>query len=131
MWVSVRMLGHIGTWMAEAGMVLALAANEPFALVFATPAFCQANTCGPTLETIKEVAVEYPDLTFINVEPFVMEVRDGSLQPVLSTEGQLQQAAWQLVSEPFLAVVAGSGILQAKFEGVLGADELRNALQTL
>lgn len=113
----------------------ALAANEPFVLVFATPAFCQTRTCGPTLETIKEVAAEYPDLTFINVEPFVMEVRDGSLQPVLSAEGQLQQApwtaAWQLVSEPFVAVVDGSGILQAKFEGVLGADELRDALQAL
>ncbi len=113
----------------------ALAANEPFVLVFATPAFCQTRTCGPTLETIKEVAAEYPDLTFINVEPFVMEIRDGSLQPVLSAEGQLQQApwtaAWQLVSEPFVAVVDGSGILQAKFEGVLGADELRQALQAL
>ncbi len=113
----------------------ALAANEPFVLVFATPAFCQTRTCGPTLETVKEVAAEHPDLTFINVEPFVMEVRDGSLQPVLSAEGQLQQApwtvAWQLVSEPFVAVVDGSGTLQAKFEGVLGADELRDALQAL
>ncbi len=113
----------------------ALAANEPFVLAFATPAFCQTRTCGPTLETIKEVAAEYPDLTFINVEPFVMEVRDGSLQPVLSAEGQLQQApwtaAWQLVSEPFVAVVDGSGALQAKFEGVLAADELRDALQAL
>lgn len=110
----------------------ALAARETFVLVFATPAFCQSRTCGPTLDIIKEVAADYPDMTFINVEPFVMELRGGSLQPVLSPEGGLQSApwteAWQLVREPFVAVVDENGILSAKFEGVLGANELRNAL---
>lgn len=81
----------------------ALAARETFVLVFATPASCQSRTCGPTLDIIKDVAAEYPDITFINVEPFVMELRGGSLQPVLSPEGGLQSApwteAWQLANE--------------------------------
>lgn len=113
----------------------ALAAGEPFVMIFATPAFCETRTCGPTLETAKEVAAEYPELTFINAEPFIMEMRDGSLQPVLSEEGELQTApwteAWQLVSEPFVAVVDAEGILVAKFAGVLAADELRSVLETL
>ena len=31
----------------------ALAAHEPFVLVFATPAFCVSATCGPTLDLVK------------------------------------------------------------------------------
>ncbi len=113
----------------------ALAAGEPFVVAFATPAFCQTATCGPTLETVKEVARDYPDLTFINVEPYVMEVRGGSLQPVLSAEGQLQPApwttAWDLHTEPFIAVVDADGRVRAKFEGVIAPDELVTAIESL
>lgn len=113
----------------------ALAAGEPFVLVFATPAFCETATCGPTLDKVKEVAADFPDMTFINVEPYVMESRDGSLQPVLSAEGQLQTApwtdAWKLLTEPFVVVVDGAGIVHAKFEGAFTPDELRAAIEAL
>jgi hypothetical protein len=113
----------------------ALAAGEPFVVAFATPAFCQTATCGPTLETVKVVARDYPDLAFINVEPYVMEVREGSLQPVLSAEGQLQPApwttAWDLHTEPFIAVVDAVGLVRAKFEGVIAPDELVAAIEAL
>ena len=38
-------------------------------------------TCGPTLETVKRSREAYPDVTFINVEPYKMALTDGSLQP--------------------------------------------------
>lgn len=119
----------------ETSIAEALAAREPFVVAFATPAFCQTATCGPTLETVKAVARDYPDLTFINVEPYVMEVRDGSLQPVLSAEGQLQPAAWttawDLHTEPFIAVVDAEGLVRAKFEGVIAPEELVAAIEAL
>lgn len=119
----------------ETSIADALAAGKPFVVAFATPAFCQTQLCGPTLDTVKAVAMSYPDMTFINVEPYVMAMNAGSLQPVLSAQGALQPApwttAWGLVSEPLIAVVDGGGKMRAKFEGVIGADELRSALDAL
>lgn len=110
----------------------ALAAGKAFVLVFATPAFCETAICGPTLETVKSVATAYPDLTFINVEPYQMTFADGSLQPALDASGQLQPAPWTdafgLRTEPWVFVIGADGTVRAKFEAVLGADELRTAI---
>ena len=119
----------------ETSIADALAAGEPFVVAFATPAFCESATCGPTLETLKAVAADHPDVTFINVEPYVMEMRDGRLQPVLDASGQLQAAAWttawRLLTEPLVAVVDADGAVRAKFEGALAADELESAIEAL
>lgn len=119
----------------ETSIADALAAGDPFVVSFATPAFCQTRLCGPSLETVKTVAKDYPAVTFINVEPYKMVFKDGSLQPELDAAGQLQPAdwtnAWGLRSEPYTFVVKADGTVAAKFEGVLGADELREALDAL
>lgn len=113
----------------------ALAAGEPFVLVFATPAFCESATCGPTLDVVKGVAADYPQMTFINVEPYVMEFADGGLRPVLSDQGQLQSAewtdTWKLLTEPFIFFVDGTGTVRAKYEGAFDPDELREAVDAL
>jgi len=113
----------------------ALSADEPFVVAFVTPAFCQTATCGPTLEKIKEVATNNPDVDFLHLEPFVMAMEDASLQPVLDENGQLQAApwtvAWGLITEPFVAVVDGSGNVAAKFEGAITTEELEEALAAL
>lgn len=119
----------------ETSIADAIAAGKPFVLTFATPAFCQTRLCGPTLETVKGVAKDYADITFINVEPYKMAFSDGSLQPELDANGQLQPAdwtnAWGLQSEPYTFVVAADGTVAGKFEGVLGEEELRGALDAL
>lgn len=113
----------------------ALAAKTPFVLVFATPAFCQTAVCGPTLEVVKSVAADYPNLVFINVEPYKMVLTDGRLQPELSTAGELQTAPWTeafgLPSEPWVFVVDGAGTVTAKFETILAAEELRAAIDLI
>jgi hypothetical protein len=113
----------------------AVAADAPFVVAFVTPAFCQSATCGPTLEKIKEVALDHPEVNFVHVEPFVMAVQDERLQPLLSEQGSLQPAPWTelwgLRSEPFVVVVAADGSVQAKFEGAIAADEIEEALAAL
>ena len=119
----------------ETSIADALAARQPFVVAFATPAFCTTRLCGPTLETVKAVAAAYPTVTFINVEPYKMKSNLGALQPDLDSNGQLQvaewTAAWGLPSEPYIFVVRADGTLEAKFEGVLGADELKAAIDAL
>ena len=111
----------------------AITSSEPFVVVFATPAFCQTRTCAPALDHVKAAADEYKDgLTFIHVEPYELEERDGQLQPVL-VDGQLDPVPavdeWGLLTEPYTFVVDGDARVVAKFEGIAGQDELRAAFE--
>lgn len=116
----------------ETSVADALAAHKPFVLIFATPKFCTSQQCGPTLDSIKPIAEAHPDVTFINVEPYVLEYTDGQLQPVLDANDQLQAAPatdeWGLLSEPWIFVVDSGGIVRGSFEGVVGQEELERAL---
>jgi hypothetical protein len=116
----------------ETSVADALAAHEPFVLAFATPKFCTSQQCGPTLDSIKPIAEAHPDVTFINVEPYLLEHQDGQLQPVLDANGQLQAAPttdeWGLLSEPWIFVVDVDWVVRGSFEGVVGQAELERAL---
>ena len=119
----------------ETSVADALAAKKPFVLVFATPKFCQSLTCGPTLEKVKTVAAAHPDVTFINVEPYQLQLVDGQLQPVLDAQGYLQSVpattAYGLLTEPFVFLVGSDGVVKASFELVFTPDEISEALATL
>ena len=115
----------------ETSVADAVAGHIPFVLVFATPKFCTSAQCGPTLDRLKPVAAAHPGMTFINVEPFELEPANGTLQPVL-TDGQLTPVKatidWGLLSEPWVFVVDGDGIVRGSFEGVVGEAELEAAI---
>ena len=120
----------------ETSVADALAAGEPFVLAFATPAFCQTAQCGPTLDRVKAVAAAFPDMTFINVEPYVLAPTDeGRLQPVLSDAGQLQPVeavtAYGILTEPWIYVVDADGTVRASFEAIVADDELAAAIQAV
>jgi hypothetical protein len=107
-------------------------ADEPAVIAFVTPSFCQTATCGPTIEKVKEFAGNHLDVNFVHVEPYIMHVRDGYLQPLLSEEGWLQSAPWTvrygLPVEPYVIVLDAEGLVRAKFEGAITVDELEDAL---
>ena len=108
--------------------------GKPSFVFFATPAFCQTGFCGPTVELVKAVAREHPEeLEFVNVEPYELHMTENGLQPLLGEDGQLQpvEAAleWGIPVEPYLFVLDAEGKVFAKFEGVVGGDELRAAVE--
>jgi hypothetical protein len=113
----------------------ALAAKKPFVLVFATPKFCQTATCGPTLDKLKPVAAAHPEVTFINVEPYLLQDDQGQLQPRLDAAGNLQAApatlAFKLSSEPYVFVVGADGKVSSSFELVFSADEIEAAIKAV
>jgi len=113
----------------------ALSAHEAFVLIFATPKFCVSAQCGPTLDRVKPIAAANPDVRFINVEPYELTFLDGGLQPVRDTGGALipTQAVfeWGLLSEPWVFVVDGAGVVTASFEGVVGDEELEAAIEAV
>jgi hypothetical protein len=114
----------------------ALAAHEPFAVVFATPAFCTSAMCGPTLDVVKNAAAPFKDkMTFIHVEPYELELIEGHLRPVLSDQNlPIPVAAtdqWGLPTEPYVFVVDSGGKVTAKFEGIAASDELTAAFSAV
>jgi hypothetical protein len=118
----------------ERSILDAIEAHEPAVIAFVTPAFCQSATCGPTIDKVKAVAASHPTgVDFVQVEPYLMEMKDGSLQPLLSEEGWLQPAPWTelygLRTEPFVIVIDAEGLVRAKFEGAITVDELEDALR--
>jgi hypothetical protein len=110
----------------------ALDRHEPFVLVFATPKFCTSAQCGPTLDRLKPVAAEHPDVTFINVEPYQLHEVDGQLQPVLDASGGLQATdvtlAWGLLTEPWIFAVDRDGIVRGSYEVAVSDAELDSVL---
>ncbi len=119
----------------EMSILDAIEADAPAVISFVTPAFCQTATCGPTLEKVKAVAENHPEVNFVHVEPYLMHVQNDYLQPMLSEEGQLQSAPWTVVwglrTEPYVVVLDADGVVRAKFEGAITTEELEDALAAL
>lgn len=113
----------------------ALAAHEPFVLIFATPKFCTSAQCGPTLDRLKPYLAKYPTVTFINVEPYKLKLVDGVLQADLDANNKLQTAPttdeWHLFNEPSVYVVNRNGIVTANFELIFSDSELTTALDAV
>lgn len=100
--------------------------GRPTVIVFATPAFCQTAVCGPTIDIAKQAADGRHQIDFVHVEPYDVErARANDLQPVDA------MFEWGLPSEPWIFVVDEQGTVTARFEGIVGQDELETALDDL
>jgi hypothetical protein len=115
----------------------AVASGKPTLIIFATPAFCQTAMCGPTLEIIKGVAVDYKDrVNFVHVEPYLLQQTANGLQPLPDASGRHLQPVpavsdYGLTSEPYMFLVDSAGNIATKVEGIAGADEIRAALDAV
>ena len=98
----------------------ALAAHQPVALQFATPALCQSKFCGPVLSNLVAVSGAWRDrVTFIHSEIYT----DLSGQT-----GTPAVKAWGLQHEPMLYLGDASGRIVARIDNLYDQDEARAAL---
>jgi hypothetical protein len=120
----------------ETSVADAVAARKPFVVVFATPKFCKTAQCGPTLDRVKPIAAAHPDVTFINVEPYQLELVDGQLQPVLTGDPPDLTPTpatddWRLAAEPWVFVVDSEGIVTASLMLIFSDEELEAAVSAV
>lgn len=103
----------------------ALAAGGPVALLIATPEFCQTAVCGPVLELLEEVLLDFPGVTAIHAEVYA-DPR-GADDP---TAGGLAPIAEQyaLPFEPVLYLTDTDGTVVERLDSVYDRTELREAL---
>jgi len=109
----------------------ALQAGRPFVVVFATPAFCQTQFCGPVVENVREVKAEFAaDVNFIHIEPYGLD-DEGQLLTAAGGGPVVVQAMddWHLQTEPWVFVVDADGGIAARFEGAASPEELRAAIE--
>ncbi|HJQ95634.1 MAG TPA: thioredoxin family protein [Acidimicrobiia bacterium] len=108
----------------ELSLDQALTNGQPTVVVFASPAFCTSQTCGPMLDQVEAVASEHPGVNYLHVEIY------ENLDAETSAELQISDAvlAWGLPSEPWVFVIDRDGRVSSRFEGALGDGEIEGAL---
>ena len=104
----------------------AISNGRPTLVAFVTPLFCQSRFCGPVLDNVILPAHElYRDrVDFVHIEPFDLPTArsgGGLVSSPTTTE-------WQLLGEPAVFVLDASGVVTAKFEGIMELVEITNAL---
>jgi hypothetical protein len=111
----------------ELSLDQALTAGQPLVVVFATPAFCDSQTCGPMLDQVKMTALGHPGANYIHIEVYTnldaASTKDLQLDPAVT--------AWGLPSEPWVFVIDADGTVTARFEGAMLDSELEDALVAL
>lgn len=112
----------------------ALAGHLPFVLVMDSTKFRVTTACGKALVMARYLLDRWPEVTFIHHEPFVYSivtdtpVLEGTLSdPVLTpvaTAWGLGSDPWSATSMPWIFIVDGSGIVRAKYQGIIGTKDV-------
>jgi len=109
----------------------AVTSGQPSVIVFATPAFCTTQFCGPVLDNVKEVSESFADVvTFVHVEPFELDEEGG----LVAAEGGgtipvPTVLEWGLQTEPWVYIVDANGTVSKRFEGTASTEELTAAIE--
>lgn len=113
--------------MYELSVADAVSDGTPAVIIFATPAFCTSQACGPLLDQVKALRPDYPGVDFVHVEIYEDLQVDSpqDLTPVASI------ADWGLPSEPWVFVVDSDGTVSAAFEGAASDAELTEAIDAV
>ncbi len=105
-----------------------LADQTPTAVLVSTPLLCATAYCGPVLETLINVAPEFPSLAAVHIEVYAngAAINFNLLDPEITPAPSMAELG--LDFEPALFIVNGSGIVVDRIDNVFDADELRQAL---
>lgn len=97
--------------------------SGPSVIVFATPAWCTSQACGPLVDQVGELSGDYPDLNFVHVEIY-QDIHVGSIDELEAVPAVIE---WGLPSEPWVFVTDTTGVVTHSFEGAASDAELRVA----
>ncbi|MGH9027293.1 MAG: hypothetical protein ACRDWD_14435 [Acidimicrobiia bacterium] len=98
--------------------------GQSLAVMFATPARCQTQYCGPVLDLLLDVRDEgvHPDVNAVHVEIY-RSLTGAALVPTVDD--------WRLESEPWLFGIDGAGTVIERLDGAFDRGEIRGLLDRL
>lgn len=111
-----------------------LASHTPFVLIVDSTQFRVTLVCGKAVIMARYLADRWTDVAFVHAEPFVYtlvsdwpvlsgDISDPPLDAVATAWG-IGGAPWGSRSVPWAFVVDGSGIVRAKYEGLMGTSDI-------
>ena len=112
----------------------ARAAGRPYVLVIDSNRFRVSPACGRAITMVRYLLDRWPDVTFVHLEPFVYQVI--TQEPVLSgditnpplnrwtTPWGMGDATWPATAMPWIFVVDGTGVIRAKYTGIVGSADV-------
>jgi protein SCO1/2 len=111
-----------------------LAQHQAFVLVLDSAKFRVTSACGKALIMARYLQDRWPAVPFVHVEPFRYDVvtdtpvlegslADPTLNDVASVWG-IGGDPWGPTSMPWVFVVDGHGIVRAKYQGVMGSEDV-------
>ncbi len=104
--------------------------GKPTVIMIATPAFCQTDVCGPSIEFLIEAAADRNDLNVIHVEvytDFATDVNESNGIPRVSP----LLAEWAFDFEPSMFVADGTGQITKALHFAFDRDEVVEALASV
>ena len=99
-----------------------IGAGSPVAVMFATPARCASEYCGPVLDEMLEVRNQYDGVTFVHADIYLNN-RTTDLSPTVE--------AWGLPSEPWFYTIDGAGTIAGRLDGAFGREEIADLLDAV
>ena len=112
----------------------AIESPRPAVVVFASPAFCTSATCGPQVDTVKELKAAYQGRAdFVHVEIYDRpeeiqgDLSQASLAPAVEEWGFSTVPDW--FNESWVYILDKEGLVKHRFEGYATRSELEAALQ--
>lgn len=112
----------------------ARAAGKPYVLVIDSARFKVSPACGRALAMVRYLLDRWPDVAFIHLEPFEYSIVTS--EPVLSGDlanpplnswtraWGIGDATWSALDMPWVFVVDGSGVVRAKYTGIVGSADV-------
>lgn len=118
----------------QTSTVDALSARQPFVLVVDSPQFKTSPACGKALSMARFLVDRWTSVPFMHLEPFEYDVitdtatlvgtlTDPTLVPAAAAWG-LGPPPWGPTSMPWIFIVDGSGVVRAKYQGVIGTADV-------
>jgi hypothetical protein len=98
--------------------------GQPVAAMFATPALCQSQYCGPVLDELLAVRAHYESagMVFVHIEIYPSKTAvNYAPTPV----------AWGIQTEPWLFTVNKAGTIVGRLDGAMGREEIVAHLDAL
>lgn len=106
----------------EVTLAEALAEGRPVAFLVGTPAHCQTGVCGPILDLLIDAAGRFDGVRFVHAEPYTDDTLTTTT-PAVTEYG--------LFFEPVLFLAAADGTITDRFDYIVDADEIDQALARL
>ncbi|HJR97391.1 MAG TPA: hypothetical protein VJ979_05745 [Actinomycetota bacterium] len=105
----------------------AIREGRPALVQFATPAYCQSQFCGPTVEAQETLATEYADVAeFIHVE--IWRDHQDSVVNRAAADWLLREDS---LTEPWMYLIDGDGMIVDRWGPLFDLDDVRAELEAL